>query len=673
MATRLAAATSVAPRKMSPQTPSVSPVWSRGDFVRAIAWFGVAVLARAPLAARVEGVLDHDQSIVGLMALDIAAGRRWPIFFDGQRYMGAVEPYVSALFVALFGHSPSVVALSPLLFFGLFVAAQYALWRTWTNRATAHTAALIAVLSAPMLAIWSVVPRGGYIELLAWAVPVLGIYRSVTRSSAPPLTGWKQAGWGFLLTLGYYVNPLSLIVYVTLALDWTLGRHGADLRRDRGLSAKWLDHPLAPLVWLLVGCAMVLGLGLCCHVGVNRKGLSPFVFFLDLVPPTLGLPLALVGMAGILGGVAVWSGGAGRLIRTLASHPYFALGGLVAFSPFVVFQICLALGWLPPAFSLPIWIRPPWDIGVNVRDGVSALGTLVGCDPRGPATVLIGQGVDSPAAAWPWATRLLTWLAPVVSGLVVLLVGRVAWSDRRAWGRFWQLRGEEPASGTMLVLLGLGVAGSLYLLQATSLNYSSTRYLVPTWIFLPGLLASALQGLPKVPKWGAMAFLLAAWSLAQANLWADLNRPSPLRPIAEQLERRGVVGIVAETPDALMIANLTHGRVGAMEFGAKWLRLGERYRGRFPEGRVVTCVLNTALEWFPGETSTGAPAPSFSDALHRLATRYPSRVRFAWRLEPFEVWETDLPLDEILPAREESPLPSSANSTNLSSGARPAS
>ena len=43
--------------------------------------------------ARIEGALDHDQSVVGLMALDIAAGRRWPVFFDGQRYMGALEPY----------------------------------------------------------------------------------------------------------------------------------------------------------------------------------------------------------------------------------------------------------------------------------------------------------------------------------------------------------------------------------------------------------------------------------------------------------------------------------------------------------------------------------------------------------------------------------------------------
>src|SRR3954453_18200048 len=110
--------------------------WSRSDSVRAGFWFVAALLARAPLVGRAEGVLDPDQSIVGLMALDIAAGRRLPIFFDGQRYMGAIGPYVAALGGGLFGHSPVIVALAPWLFFGLFVAGQYALWRCWSDRIT---------------------------------------------------------------------------------------------------------------------------------------------------------------------------------------------------------------------------------------------------------------------------------------------------------------------------------------------------------------------------------------------------------------------------------------------------------------------------------------------------------------------------------------------------------
>ncbi len=168
----------------------------RLDTAWTLAWMLIGLLARAPLLARIEGALDHDQSIVGLMALDIAAGERWPVFFDGQRYMGAVEPYTAAALVRLFGHSPVVVALAPWLFFGLFAAGQFVLWRTWSDRATGHLAALLTVVCAPMLALWSIVPRGGYIEVVAWALPVLGIYRRMIRpGDAPPLP-WRRCGRG---------------------------------------------------------------------------------------------------------------------------------------------------------------------------------------------------------------------------------------------------------------------------------------------------------------------------------------------------------------------------------------------------------------------------------------------------------------------------------------------
>src|SRR5436190_2165087 len=86
--------------------------WSTRDGGCALAWMAAAIAARALLVGRIEGALDHDLSVVGLMALDIAAGRRWPVFFDGKRYMGALESYTAASFVAAFGHSPIVVALA---------------------------------------------------------------------------------------------------------------------------------------------------------------------------------------------------------------------------------------------------------------------------------------------------------------------------------------------------------------------------------------------------------------------------------------------------------------------------------------------------------------------------------------------------------------------------------
>ena len=52
-----------------------------------------------------ESYFDSDQAIVGLMAKHLAEGRAKPLFFYGQEYMLAVEAWVSAPFIALFGTS----------------------------------------------------------------------------------------------------------------------------------------------------------------------------------------------------------------------------------------------------------------------------------------------------------------------------------------------------------------------------------------------------------------------------------------------------------------------------------------------------------------------------------------------------------------------------------------
>ncbi len=645
--------------------------WTRGDSARALGWFTLALAARAPLVARIEGILDHDQSIVGLMALDIAAGRRFPIFFDGQRYMGAVEPYVAGLLVALFGHSPVVVALAPWLFFGLFVAGQYALWRCWGDRLTGHIAALVSVLCAPMLVLWAIVPRGGYIELLAWAIPVLAVYRAWTEPGAPRPSRGRQAAWGFLFAFGYFLNPLSLIVYLTLALDWTFGRHGAELRRARIGSARWVDSRAAPLIWAALGGLSLLVLAVCCHVKMHRGGgKTPYVFLLDKVPDPWGTALGALGVVGLLVASAWWSGLGRGMVERLAEHTSFALGAIAALTPFAIHALCVRLGLIPLVRSLPIWIRGPWDIGVNLRDGVHALGTLVGSAPDGPVTVLIGQGIDPPAHICPAVARALSWTSPFEVALVGALIASVAWRDRRAWQRLWSLRGEEPTPPTVLALLGLGVTAILYTLQATSRNASSVRYLVPAWIFLPGLLATAVRALPGPGRWATAVLLLVPWTAAQANLWVDIDRPSPLRPLADALDRRGVRVIVADTPTALVVANLTRGRVGALEYRSRWPRLGDRYAGRFSTGRPVTCVSDLTLSWSSGGDQAGIQTKPVGERLHELAKLVPGRVRRVWTIDHFEVWEVDLPLAEIFD-RDALPLPAGSASAKLS-GASPA-
>jgi hypothetical protein len=660
-------AVAVAPRWVPVVGTKEVKGWDRGDTASALGWFALALMARAPFMAWIESVLDHDQSIVGLMALDIAAGRRLPIFFDGQRYMGALEPYVAALFVVVFGHSPVVVALAPWLFFGLFTAGQYALWRCWGDRITGHLAALIAVLGAPMLVLWSIVPRGGYIELLAWAVPVLGVYRAWTRPHVPAPTRGRQAAWGFLFLFGYFLNPLSLIVYLTLAIDWTFGRHGAELRRARGGLARWVDARGAPLFWILLGGGLILALAVCCHVDMNRDGGagSLCVFALDRLPGPWGPLLGTLGIAGLLVGAAWWSGLGELVVRRVSEHMAFAFGALLALTPFGLHGICVSLGMLPFAHSLPIWFRAPWDVTPNLHDGLGALGTLIGCSPEGAATVLIGQGIESPPHVVPLLSRGLAWFSPVQDALVGGLIASTAWRDRRAWRRLWSLRGEEPTPPTVLAVMFLAVTAILYLCQATSLNASSVRYLVPAWIVLPGLIAAAIRALPRPGRWAWTLLLLVPWGVAQANLRADLCRASPLRPLADALVWRGARGIIADKPVALTLVNLTGGRVGALEYRTQWRRLDRRYDDRFVPGETVLCVNDPTLTWSLGPDRAGKLHRDLGDRLGELARRYPDRVRRAWRIDHFEVWEVDLPVAEILD-RDALPLPSGSTSAKLS-------
>ena len=652
----------------TPQTrcgPVPSPRWLGLDALWPVAWFLIGIALRGPLVARIEGVLDHDQSIVGLMSLDIASGVRWPIFFDGQRYMGAVEAYVAAVFVLLLGHSPAIVALAPLLFFGLFAAGQYLLWSRWTDRVTGHLAALLTVCGGPMLTIWSIVPRGGYIEFLAWALPVLGLYRKFTRPGAPSLSRRAQAAWGFLFAFGYFLNPLSLIIYVAMAIDWTLGRHGADLRRERRLNGGWIDSRRVYAIWSGMAAGLVLALSVCCHVKFHRGGgKSPFVFFFDALPTPIGTALGALGIAALIGLTAWWTGAARRIAVQAATHTAFGFGAMLALTPFLVHNLRVSLGLTPFAHSLPIWVRGPWDVGVNLRDGFSALGPLLGCDPEGPASVLIGQGIDLPLHVWPVLARGLSFGSPLMIAIVLGLIAGLAWSDRASWRRFWTLRGEEATAPTVLALLVLAVAATLYVLQATSPNASSVRYLIPVWIVLPGLLARALRSLRRPYRAIAALALVVPWGLAQVNLWAEIDRPASLGPLARELDRRGIKGIVAETPVALMVANLSHGRVGAMEYRSRWPRLNDRYRRRFVVGEPVACVVDLQLTWHPGEDESGSLLTNLSQGLNELASRHPKKVRRAWRIDHFEVWEVDLPISEILPD-DAPPLPPRRDSAKL--------
>ncbi len=630
--------------------------WTARDSIAALGWFALALLARSVMVSRVEGVIEHDQAIVGLMALDIAEGRRWPIFFDGQRYMGALEAYSAAAFVKLFGHSPASVAMAPTLYFAGLVAGQFAAWRAWKGRSCGHLAALFTLACSPMMAIWSVIPRGGYTEVLAWGLATLAVYRSVTRPDRPPIGPLAQLGWGVLFTFGYFLNPLSLVVYVALAIDWTFGRHGLDIRRDRRLTWRWPDRTWAGLAWAGLAAGMVALVAIGCHV-IPETDIKPrYVFLLDLVPGEAGSAIGVAVVLATFALAAWWTGLARRAVSLLATHPTFALGALIGLGPVLIYAARVRLGLSPLERSLPVWVRPPWAIGPNVLDGLAAVGPLFGGQVRGGNVPYLCLPLFRlPDVAWPGVARAVAMLTPVIMALLIALVVTAARRDRAAWREFWALRGASPTRPTVLAMIGLGCSVGLYLLQTSSLDGSSIRYLLPAWLFLPGLLASALLAWPKIARAGAVGLLVGVWTLGQATLVAEMGRPIAERRLADRLDAEGVRGIVASGAVVQVVANLSRGRVGGIEFRSYWPRLGRRYINRFDPRGPIVCVV---------DVDKSSPSGDEPGALVRqLVASRPERARLVAEVEHYQVWRLDLPLAEFLgepgaplPIKEESAI-----------------
>ena len=405
-----------------------------------------------------------------------------------------------------------------------------------------------------MFAVWGIVPRGGYIECLAWALPTLWAYRALAGSHAPELSRGQQVIGGFWFAFGYFVNPMAVIVYVTLALDWTFGRHGADLRRERHLTriSALVASPVSR--WPLCACSR------SCVMSIRSSRRFALRRILRHLPAHPGrLDWARRESS------SCWRsrhGGRGpaRLLKIVSKRPWAVAGIVLAWSPFVVHAIGVRLKRFPNVPSLPIWIAAPWKVGPSAWTAFGAMGTLVGCDPR-TRDRLIGQGVAAPpgelASRRRFPHRSESHRGRRAVGLILAELGR----KRCYWSSLFTLRRGEVASGPELTGLFLCVALILYLLQGTSPNASSVRYLLPVWVALPGLFACGLHALPR-------RVMTARGECVDRPL-GDGSPPHRERSQSSQPHSAARGGADTSGSDgdrradtvALIVANLSHGQI----------------------------------------------------------------------------------------------------------------
>lgn len=150
------------------------------------------------------------------MAVNIAQGTDFPLFWYGQLYFGAVESYVAALMIKLFGFSELHMTLSPILFSQAWIVGTYLLYREVAGRKAGLIAVLVSVFPGYFLFYYNFALSGGYAIILALSVWIL--WSGVRVYNRPPALGWLWVQVLFtsvLAAIGIWVHYLifpSLLV-----------------------------------------------------------------------------------------------------------------------------------------------------------------------------------------------------------------------------------------------------------------------------------------------------------------------------------------------------------------------------------------------------------------------------------------------------------------------------
>jgi hypothetical protein len=401
---------------------------------------------------------DADQAIVGLMAIHLAEGRAWPLFFYGQLYMMGVQAWLGAAVFLL--AEPTVFGLKlPLLLLNVATGGLL-VWRLVRESGLrawqAVTASAWFALVPPITASRMVQAQGGTIEPLLYALLLWMLRR-------------RAVAFGLLFAFGFLHREFTLFAALAIVVleAWT----GELFSRRRAAH------------WLIV---VLVFLGARQTVTLLRHTAS--MFGPEAAPPRLEDGVTNVDLVarsvclspGVVVGNLWWL--AGHNVPTffgVQSHPAGAYilsqrptGGPWAAVPAVV---AIAIAGLTVvrrgARSLPI-LRAPPDLRVLfpvmlVLTGVFGLaGIATGCNVRSIITIryhlllalapvgltalafVVGRGTFRvmTAAIGLWGGAML-WqharllheyrTAPPPSVFQALADDLVAHGDRYGWASYW--------------------------------------------------------------------------------------------------------------------------------------------------------------------------------------------------------------------------------------------
>jgi hypothetical protein len=149
-----------------------------------------------------------DTGTVGLMSVNIVNGDR-PLFFYGQPYFGALEAYLAAVFISLFGFSEFVVSLSPISFTLAWIIFSYLLFSRIHNRTAGLIAAACTAFPGYYVFWYSISTYGGYSAILCIGTAILWLsLRVLQENPRKVLLLFHVICISILMGLGIWIHPL---------------------------------------------------------------------------------------------------------------------------------------------------------------------------------------------------------------------------------------------------------------------------------------------------------------------------------------------------------------------------------------------------------------------------------------------------------------------------------
>jgi 4-amino-4-deoxy-L-arabinose transferase-like glycosyltransferase len=195
-----------------PVSRKLAPTATTAGIVVALMLLGFGV--RLLLGMRAQ--LDADEATFALAGLHVAHGHFLLMEPNGQ-YLGALDAYVAAPFVAVLGTNLVAVRLPLALVGALYVLSMYFLARTlFPQRTYAIVTMLVAAIFPLFSVFWGAKMRGGYTELPVFEALCLGLCAKIGWGEGKRLRWWALLG--LIAGVALWSDLLFLVVAAMIAL-----------------------------------------------------------------------------------------------------------------------------------------------------------------------------------------------------------------------------------------------------------------------------------------------------------------------------------------------------------------------------------------------------------------------------------------------------------------------